>query len=116
MTRVVCRECAKRGIPVVHTDTGAFGEIVYPSIREIKVIYATREERANGYPPERLAVVLADRCGHSFTETLPRLLRLPSDDEAMEVLPKELTLDEVDAVLDWLRAAREESEGEDGEL
>lgn len=82
MTREVCREMARRGWPVVLRETGTSGEIVYPYIREIKVIYATPDELANGYPAERMAVLLADRCGHSFTECLARQLRLPTDDEA----------------------------------
>ena len=88
MTKEECRICAQRRIPVVLRETGTVPEIVYPSIREIKVIYASERERAAGYPPERLAVLLADRSGHSFTEVLPRQLRLPSEDEAMGAVPE----------------------------
>jgi len=111
MTKEVCRECAKRGIPVVLTESGTLGEIVYPSIREIKVIYATPEEKAAGYPTERLAVVLTDRCGHSFTNALPRQLRLPTQDELMEAIPDAATLEEVDAMLDYLKFADKEENG-----
>ena len=78
MTREILRELARNRWPVVQMETGAHGEIVYPYIREIKVVYASPEERAEGFPAERLAVVLADKCGFSFTEVLPRQLRLPT--------------------------------------
>lgn len=65
MKRDVCRAMAKAGYPVVTIENGAHGEIVYPYIREIKVVYASPAERARGFPPERLAVVLADKCGYS---------------------------------------------------
>lgn len=82
MTRDTLRTMARNRWPVVQTETGAHGEIVYPYIREIKVIYASGDELSRGYPLERLAVVLADRSGHSFTEVRGNQLRLPTDDEA----------------------------------
>ena len=68
MTRDTLRTMARNRWPVVLCETGAHGEITYPYIREIKVIYASGDELSRGYPLERLAVVLADRSGHSFTE------------------------------------------------
>ena len=115
MTKEECRVCAQRRIPVVLRETGTVPEIVYPSIREIKVIYASERERAAGYPPERLAVLLADRCGHSFTEVLPRQLRLPSEDEAMGAVPEEWTMDEVDEMLEARRYLEDKAEREAGE-
>jgi len=82
MTRDTLRTMARNRWPVVQTETGAHGEIGYPYIREIKVIYASGDELSRGYPLERLAVVLADRSGHSFTEVQGNQLRLPTDDEA----------------------------------
>ena len=82
MNRDELRLFARNGWPVVQTETGAHGEIVYPYIREIKVIYASPEEIRRGFPRERLAVVLADRSGHSFTEVQARDLRFPTEDEA----------------------------------
>lgn len=82
MTRDTLRVMARKRWPVVLTETGAHGEIAYPYIREIKVIYASGDELSRGYPLERLAVVLADRSGHSFTEVQANQLRLPTDDEA----------------------------------
>lgn len=86
MTRDTLRIMARNRWPVVQTETGAHGEIGYPYIREIKVIYASGDELSRGYPPERLAVVLADRSGHSFTEVQARQLRLPTLDEAAPLL------------------------------
>lgn len=85
MDRDTCREMARRGWPVILEETGAHGEIGYPYIREIKVIYASPAELRDGMPRERLAVVLADRSGHSFTEVLERQIRLPSPAEAEEL-------------------------------
>lgn len=82
MNRDELRLFARNGWPVVQTETGAHGEIVYPYIREIKVIYASGDEILRGWPRERLAVVLADRSGHSFTEVQARDLRMPTEDEA----------------------------------
>lgn len=82
MTRDILRTMARNRYPVVQLETGAHGEIGYPCIREIKVIYASGDELSRGYPLERLAVVLADRSGHSFTEVQGNQLRLPTDDEA----------------------------------
>jgi hypothetical protein len=82
MTRDTLRVMARKRWPVVLTETGAHGEIGYPYIREIKVIYASGDEISRGYPLERLAVVLADRSGHSFTEVQAAQLRIPTDDEA----------------------------------
>lgn len=82
MTRDALRTMARNGWPVVQTETGAHGEIGYPYIREIKVIYASADELRRGFPRERLTVVLADRSGHSFTEVQGNQLRLPTDDEA----------------------------------
>lgn len=82
MTRDTLRTMARKRWPVVLTETGAHGEIGYPYIREIKVIYASGDELSRGFPVERLAVVLADRSGHSFTEVQGNQLRLPTDDEA----------------------------------
>lgn len=88
MTRDTLRVMARNRWPVVLCETGAHGEIVYPYIREIKVIYASGDELSRGFPVERLAVVLADRSGHSFTEVQGNQLRLPTDDEAaVYVLP-----------------------------
>lgn len=88
MTRETLRFMAQNHYPVVQTETGAHGEIVYPYIREIKVIYASADELRRGFPMERIAVSLADRSGHSYTDTLARDLRLPSEDEAKgAVLP-----------------------------
>lgn len=111
MTKEVCRAMARAGWPVVTLENGAHGEIVYPRIREIKMIYASPEEREAGYPAERLAVVLADKCGFSFTEVLSRQLRLPTDDEAMEAIPQSMTLAEVDFMLDELVRLREMEKG-----
>lgn len=85
MTRDTLRTMARRRWPVVQTETGAHGEIGYPYIREIKVIYASGDEISRGFPAERLAVVLADRSGHSFTEVQARQLRLPTAKEAAEL-------------------------------
>lgn len=82
MTKEVCRAAARARVPVVTLENGAHGEIVYPRIREIKVVYASGDELSRGYPLERLAVVLADKSGHSFTEVQGNQLRLPTDDEA----------------------------------
>jgi hypothetical protein len=82
MTRDTLRVMARNRWPVVLTETGAHGEIVYPFIREIKVIYASGDEISRGFPLERLAVVLADRSGHSFTEVRAAQLRLPTPAEA----------------------------------
>ena len=60
-------------------------------------------------------MVLADKCGFSFTEVLPRQLRLPTQDEAMEAIPKGMTFREVDGMLDDLRRFGElEEEDENG--
>lgn len=83
MTRDTLRVMARKRWPVVLCETGAHGEIAYPYIREIKVIYASGDELSRGFPVERLAVVLADRSGHSFTEVQAKQLRLPTDDEAV---------------------------------
>jgi hypothetical protein len=107
MTKEVCRAMARAGYPVVTLENGAHGEIVYPYIREIKVVYASPEERAAGYPTERLVVVLADKCGFSFTEVLARQLRLPTVDEAMSVIPESMTLAEVDDMLAELKRMEE---------
>lgn len=82
MTRDTLRTMARNRWPVILCETGAHGEIGYPYIREIKVIYASGDEILRGYPRERLAVVLADRSGHSFTEVQGNQLRIPTDDEA----------------------------------
>lgn len=82
MTRDTLRVMARNRWPVVLCENGAHGEITYPYIREIKVIYASGDELSRGFPVERLAVVLADRSGHSFTEVQGNQLRLPTDDEA----------------------------------
>lgn len=111
MTKEVCREMAQAGYPVVTLENGAHGEIIYPYIREIKVVYASPEEREAGYPVERLVVVLADRSGHSQTEVLARQLRLPTDDEAMSVIPDSMTLAEVDEMLEALERLREMEKG-----
>lgn len=113
MTKEVCRLMAKAGYPVVTLENGAHGEIVYPRIREIKVVYASPEEREAGYPAERLVVVLADACGFSFTEVLSRQLRLPTDDEAMEAIPQSMTLSEVDDMLEELGRLREIESGDE---
>lgn len=86
MTRETLRELARNRWPVVQMETGAHGEIVYPYIREIKVVYASPDELRAGFPRERLAVVLADRSGHSFTEVQAKQLRLPTLDEAAPLL------------------------------
>lgn len=112
MTKEVCRAAARARVPVVTLENGAHGEIVYPRIREIKVVYASPEEREAGYPVERLVVVLADKCGFSFTEVLTRQLRLPTDDEAMSVIPDSMTLREVDDMLDEIRRLREIEAGD----
>jgi hypothetical protein len=82
MEREILRRFARNRWPVVQTETGSHGEIGYPYIREIKVIYASGDELSRGFPAERLAVVLADRSGHSFTEVQASQIRLPTDDEA----------------------------------
>ena len=82
MTRDTLRTMARNRWPVVLCETGAHGEIVYPFIREIKVIYASGDEILRGYPLERLAVVLADRSGRSITEVRAAQLRLPTPAEA----------------------------------
>lgn len=79
MTRDELRLFARNGWPVVQNETGAHGEIVYPYIREIKVIYASPEEIRRGYPRERMAVVVADASGHSFTEVMAKDLRIPEN-------------------------------------
>ena len=107
MKKTVCREMAKAGYPVVTIENGAHGEIVYPYIREIKVVYASPAERARGFPPERMAVVLADKCGYSFTEVQTKQLRLPTQDEAMEAIPESWALEEVDDMLDMLKRLEE---------
>lgn len=86
MTRDTLRVMARKRWPVVLCDTGAHGEIGYPYIREIKVIYASGDELSRGFPVERLAVVLADRSGHSFTEVKASQIRLPTLDEAAPLL------------------------------
>lgn len=86
MKRSTLREMARRRWPVVLMDTGSSGEIVYDFIREIKVTYASEAEFRNGAPAERLSVVLADKCGHSYTEALPRQIRLPTVDEMREAI------------------------------
>lgn len=83
MTRDELRFLARHKYPVVQNETGAHGEIVYPYIREIKVVYASEEEERRGYPTERIAVSVADKNGHSYTECLMRDLRIPSDEEAV---------------------------------
>jgi len=103
MKKEVGREMAKLGYPVVTIENGAHGEIVYRYIREIKVVYASPEERAAGYPVERLAVVLEDRNGFSFTEVLMRQIRLPTADEAMSAIPDSMTLAQVDDMLEELK-------------
>ncbi|MBO4697048.1 MAG: hypothetical protein J5643_07220 [Lachnospiraceae bacterium] len=85
MTKGELRIFARNGWPVVQTETGAHGEIVYPYVREIKVIYASPEEIRRGFPRERLAAVLADHSGHSFTEVQAVNLRRPTEDEARSV-------------------------------
>lgn len=82
MTRDDLRFLAQHRYPVVQNETGTHGEIVYPFIREIKVVYASVDESRRGFPMERIAVSVADRSGHSYTECLMRDLRLPTDDEA----------------------------------
>lgn len=82
MTREELRFMARNRYPVVQRETGAHGDIVYPYIREIKVVYASADELRRGYPPERIAVSLGDRSGRSFTDVLMRDLRLPNEDEA----------------------------------
>lgn len=115
MTKEVCRAMAKAGYPVVTLENGAHGAIVYPYIREIKAVYASPEERKAGYPAERLAVVLADKCGFSYTEVLARQLRMPTDDEVMGVIPESMTLAEVDELLDGIRRIKEtEEQGKEG--
>lgn len=85
MFRETLREMARNGWPVVMVETGNHGEIGYPFIREIKVIYASPDEIRNGMPRERMAVVLADRSGHSFTEVQARQIRLPTPAEAADL-------------------------------
>ena len=85
MTRDTLRVMARNRWPVVLGETGAHGEIGYPYIREIKAVYASPEELRRGYPAERLAVVVGDRCGHSFTEVRAEQLRLPTAKEAAEI-------------------------------
>lgn len=82
MTREMLRFMARNRYPIVQAETGAHGEIVYPYIREIKVIYASEDEVRRGFPMERIAVSLGDRSGHSFTDALMQDLRLPNEDEA----------------------------------
>lgn len=82
VNREQLRFMARNRYPVVQMETGAHGEIVYPYIREIKVIYASAEELRQGFPGERIAVSLGDRSGRSFTDVLMRDLRLPDEDEA----------------------------------
>ena len=50
MTRETLRELARNRWPVVQMETGAHGEIVYPYIREIKVVYASPDELRAGFP------------------------------------------------------------------
>lgn len=85
MTRETLRVMARNRWPVIQTETGAHGEIGYPYIREIKVIYASGDELSRGFPRERMAVVLADRSGHSFTEVQASGIRLPTAAEAAEL-------------------------------
>lgn len=85
MNRETLREMARNRWPVIMLETGNHGEIGFPFIREIKVIYATPAELRQGMPRERLAVVLADRSGHSFTEVQARQIRLPSPAEAADL-------------------------------
>ena len=117
MKKEVGREMAKLGYPVVTLENGSHGEIVYRYIREIKVVYASPEERAAGYPVERLAVVLADKNGFSFTEVLMRQIRLPTADEAMGAIPEDMTLAEADEMLEEIaRLGEMESEIAGGEI
>ena len=101
---------ARNGWPVVQTETGAHGEIAYPYIREIKVIYASPEEIRRGYPRERLAVVLADRSGHSFTEVQAKQIRIPTNREAAEycIDRRAESVAKMCAELDRLRENQEE--------
>ena len=110
MKRTVCREMARAGYPVVMLETGAHGEIVYPYIREIKVIYASPAEREAGFPSERIAVVLADKNGFSFTEAQMRQLRLPTIDEAMDAIPEGMTLSDMNDMLDEIARLGENEE------
>lgn len=84
MKRDVLRTLARERWPVVKLDSGTVDEIVYPQIREIKAVYASPEELRKGFPRERLAVVLGDRSGHSYTEVGANQLRLPTNQEAAE--------------------------------
>ena len=81
MTRDELRYFAQNRLPVIQNETVAHGEIEYPYIREIKVIYASEDEIKRGYPRERLAVVVADKSGHSFTEVNARDLRIPDKEK-----------------------------------
>lgn len=83
MTRDQIRTFAQNHWPVVQAETGAHGPICYEYIREIKVVYASAEELRRGFPKERLAVLLGDRGGNSFTEVQAKDLRIPTDDEAI---------------------------------
>ena len=109
MNRETLRELARNRWPVVQMETGAHGEIVYPYIREIKVVYASPDELRAGFPRERLAVVLADRSGRSFTETGARMLRLPTDDEARAYAPLGVDLNAMAAGLAGLRLSESKS-------
>ena len=107
MKKEVVREMARAGYPVVTIENGAHGEIVYPYIKYFGVQYASPEERAAGFPVERLVVEVASRCGFSSTVVLPRQLRLPTDDEAIGAVPPDWTLSQVDDMLDELKRLRE---------
>ena len=107
MEREILREFARNRWPVVQTETGAHGEIGYPYIREIKVVYASPAEIRAGYPRERLAVVLADRSGKSFTEVQARGIRLPTRDEAVLYALPGTELGELTAELERLREREE---------
>ena len=111
MKKDVLREMARRGYPVVALETGSVGEIVYSQIREIKVIYATPEEKAAGVPVERMAVVAADRSGRSFTELLARQLRLPTAKEACDAAPDEMTAADMDEMIEALAELAEKEAG-----
>ena len=94
MTKGELRIFARNGWPVVQTERGTHGEIVYPYVREIKVIYASPEEIQRGFPRERLAAVVADRSWHSFTEVQALNLRRPMEDEARAVFRSSRELSE----------------------
>lgn len=89
MKQSVLREFARRGWPVVLRDTGTVPDIVYPYVREIKVVYASPEEFLGGAPRERVVVVLVDKCGHSLTECLPRQLSVPMEDAFLRIVGRD---------------------------